>query len=235
MRIGHLSLLFAIISLAHSLSAQDEPILTRHQGVKPKLGEEAMALPGEVIYSEFDHPKQKVARLEEYGAFYNQDLSLQKGETLVGVLRVKAGPKTRKLEIFCSSTAIKPPSFARPAEPLCVYDEGGDGRFDRFWPRRKIPRPIPYVLDQVPVAAADAEYWAGDFFRKDIVYQGIAGQVLRIEYREFVNDLAREAFSQELVFETDEDGSATIVAKGARIEVLAAGNEGIRYRVLKGF
>ncbi len=57
---------------------------------------------------------------------------------------------------------------------------------------------------------------------------------MRLLYREFVNDMAREAFSQELTFDLAA-GPMMVSVKGARIEVIKAGNEGIEYRVLQGF
>jgi hypothetical protein len=70
-------------------------------------------------------------------------------------------------------------------------------------------------------------------FRREIVYQGKVGKELRISYREYINDMARSSFSQELNFEYSE--GTVIAVKGSRIEVIKADNTGIIYRVIKGF
>jgi hypothetical protein len=72
-------------------------------------------------------------------------------------------------------------------------------------------------------------------FKRELVYQGAAGGTLRLLYREYVNDLARPAFSQEATYDLSRSGPTLATFKGAQIEVLEAGNAGIRYRVLRGF
>ena len=71
--------------------------------------------------------------------------------------------------------------------------------------------------------------------RLEILYQGAAGAVLRLLYREFVEDMARPAFSQELTFDLDPEGKAVAVVKGARLVISEADNEGITYIVESGF
>lgn len=68
-------------------------------------------------------------------------------------------------------------------------------------------------------------------FRQELVYTGISKNVVALTYREFSNDLARQAFTQELKFDL---GEGEIVGfKGARIKILSANNVEIRYQVLK--
>ena len=88
------------------------------------------------------------------------------------------------------------------------------------------------------------ETWAGtgiyatspyktDHFREELIYAGIAGDVIKISYREYIgrDSLARPSFFQELSY--DLKGSSIIVFKNFRIEVLGANNEGIKFVVLK--
>jgi hypothetical protein len=69
--------------------------------------------------------------------------------------------------------------------------------------------------------------------RRQLLYQGKVGQELRLSYREFVGDMARPAFTQDLTFDLGE--GRTVGAKGARIEVIDASNVSIRYRVTSPF
>jgi hypothetical protein len=48
-------------------------------------------------------------------------------------------------------------------------------------------------------------------FRRELVYSGKSGSTLRVTYREYVNDLARPAFYQELSYDLNE--SSEIVFK----------------------
>ena len=68
-------------------------------------------------------------------------------------------------------------------------------------------------------------------FRKELVYSGVAQGTISLEYREFINDMARPAFSQTLRYDLNE--GRTIGFRGARFEILDANNVSVRYRVLR--
>ncbi|TAA45751.1 hypothetical protein EA655_05575 [Pseudoxanthomonas winnipegensis] len=70
-------------------------------------------------------------------------------------------------------------------------------------------------------------------FQQTLLYNGRVGDKINIGYREFSNDMARPAFSNEV--EYDLKASTVIGYKGAQIEVLDANNSSITYRVLKPF
>lgn len=70
-------------------------------------------------------------------------------------------------------------------------------------------------------------------FTQELIYAGRSGTTIRVLYREFVNDTARPAFSQEITYDLN-DGSE-IGFKGVRIEVLEATNTKITYKVLASF
>ena len=67
------------------------------------------------------------------------------------------------------------------------------------------------------------------------MYQGAGGGILRLMYREYRDDMARPAFSQELTYDLEAEGVTLISFQDARIEVHSAGNNGIEYTVLSGF
>lgn len=69
----------------------------------------------------------------------------------------------------------------------------------------------------------------GQTFRQELIYLGRSGDELSFKYREFSGSLARPAFSADLKYDLSE--SQTIGYRGARIEVIEAGNQLIRYRV----
>jgi len=70
-------------------------------------------------------------------------------------------------------------------------------------------------------------------FYQELIYNGRTGDTLRFLYREFANDMARPAFSQDVQYDLRE--SSTVGFKGARLEVLDATNVNIKYRVLAHF
>lgn len=68
-------------------------------------------------------------------------------------------------------------------------------------------------------------------FRRELIYLGMSKNVISVTYREFKDDLARPAFSQEMRYDLDE--GRVVGFRGARFEILKASNLGITYRVLR--
>lgn len=75
------------------------------------------------------------------------------------------------------------------------------------------------------------ERYDSESFKRELVYSGVSQNTISILYREFQNDMARPAFSQELKYDLSQ--GAAIGYKGARFEVIRANNTGIFYKVLK--
>jgi hypothetical protein len=68
-------------------------------------------------------------------------------------------------------------------------------------------------------------------FSQQLIYAGKIGNTIRITYREFSNQLARPAFSQELTY--DLSGNNIIVFKQTKMEVKEASNSAITIIVLE--
>lgn len=72
--------------------------------------------------------------------------------------------------------------------------------------------------------------------RRELVYSGAGGGVLRLLYREFADDMARPAFTQEVTYDLAPTGADTVASfKGVRLRVRDAGNAGLRYVVEEPF
>ncbi len=67
-------------------------------------------------------------------------------------------------------------------------------------------------------------------FKAELIYSGITKNTIHITYREFINDLARPAFYQELRYDLSE--SNLITFRSLRINVLEADNAGIKFQVM---
>jgi hypothetical protein len=83
-----------------------------------------------------------------------------------------------------------------------------------------------YEKRRYPVPSADS-------FQQTLIYSGKAGNKIKIGYRESSGDLARPAFNNDVEYDLSE--STVMGYKGARIQVLEATNEYIKYRVLQTF
>lgn len=72
-----------------------------------------------------------------------------------------------------------------------------------------------------------------DCYKKEFVYNGKTSNSVKFIYREYINDMARPAFNQELNYDLNE--SSTVGFKGLRIEIIKATNTNIQYKVLSQF
>lgn len=66
-------------------------------------------------------------------------------------------------------------------------------------------------------------------FAAELIYSGISGSTLRISYREYANDLARPAFSQDLTYNLSE--SNIITFRSMKIKIYRADNSEIEFSV----
>ncbi len=72
-----------------------------------------------------------------------------------------------------------------------------------------------------------------DCFKQEFIYNGKVNNNLRFIYREYIMDMARPAFTQELQYDLSE--SSTIGFKGLRIDIEKATNTTITYKMLSSF
>ncbi|WP_445955594.1 hypothetical protein [Yeosuana sp.] len=70
-------------------------------------------------------------------------------------------------------------------------------------------------------------------FKQEFIYNGRVNNDLKFVYREYVDNLARSSFTQELQYDIND--SNIIGFKGLRIEVLNTTNTSITYKVLSPF
>jgi len=211
--------LLALLLLVGLSAFAEEPegsqIVRRLKGAKPPLNEESSSGVGEPIYSEFDFEEVAVARLRGIAVVDRHGTELAKGTILKG--RLVLGK-----ERWCR--------FEPPTALYCLQDRDQDGSFDRVLILGG-GRPPTHLK-----VAYEKEWLPGDQgFRRELLYQGAAGGILRVSYREYVNDLARPAFTQDATYDLASAGPTHVTFKGAAIEVLEAGNSGLRYKVLSGF
>lgn len=109
-----------------------------------------------------------------------------------------------------------------------------------FIPKDTQKRPVIFRFDKgeysfgmlpVEVKKTTDYVWSAGSFKRELVYGGISQKTIMISYREFSDATARPAFSQDLKYDLNE--SDIIGYRGARFQVIKAGNTVIRYKVLK--
>jgi hypothetical protein len=67
-------------------------------------------------------------------------------------------------------------------------------------------------------------------YKFKVVYQGISGNIIKLQYEEYVDGLARDAFFK--TFEYDLSNGKEIAVKGIIIEIVDANNSTIKYKVV---
>lgn len=92
-------------------------------------------------------------------------------------------------------------------------------------------RPLTYLANGIPFIKSIQHRRDELSFRKELVYTGVAQNVVSILYREFKDDTARPAFSQDLKYDLAE--SKVVGYRGARFEIIKATNQGLIYKTLK--
>jgi hypothetical protein len=70
-------------------------------------------------------------------------------------------------------------------------------------------------------------------FKQEFIFNGKSANSLKFIYREYINDMARPAFNQDLQYDFNE--SKIIGFKGLRIEIINVTNTNIEYKILSSF
>lgn len=89
--------------------------------------------------------------------------------------------------------------------------------------------PVEYKL--TPTASTYTE----DSFKYQALYQGRIDNKIKISFREFKDDMARPAFTQDIEYQLDKDGGTLVGFKGLRIKVIKATNTDITYSVIQDY
>lgn len=210
------------IFLACALTLLSAPAIGQEMRIEssPKIGAEAVVPAGEAIYS--------------YARVYTIDgAQLKAGSGPGSYLRgrsVAAGTELVPVPTKSAYKACVPAPGTLDPDGPCFMDDDGDGQFDRqatngYNMAQRLKEPVPY--SRVPISLTRE-----DSFKRLILFQGATSDSLRFSYREFDNDLARPAFTEDLTIPR-EQFPAMIRIKNLQIEVLGVTGMGLRYRVVR--
>jgi len=131
---------------------------------------------------------------------------------------------------------------------LALQGGGGGGKGAIFWPKESnqsfkicyfanvtgasiICDDAPQIKPAIDIERAESRVFPNIGFKRELIYLGGSKNAINIQYREFIDNYARPAFSQEIKYDISED--RVIGYKGARFEVIRADNSGITFRMLK--
>ncbi len=86
-----------------------------------------------------------------------------------------------------------------------------------------------------PAAYRLGDHSIRDGFKYELLYQGIDNGVVRIAYREYTENLARPAYSQDLTYTLEPSGQTRIRFRDVSAVIHSANNNEIQYTVESGF
>ncbi len=197
---------------------------------EPELKQTHEVNVGEVMYSEFVYQRGSAAQLID--AAYSKNVLL--GEVKLTAETLLEKQEAADYPTYCSTDKVYY-SFTEetPSDIACFTDEEGDGWFDRvrvpgikFGTWTKTEDGPRYRIQTVERRGSE---------RQELLYQGLAGNTLKLAYREYDRQ-GEPGASQRVEYTLSAEGAPTPIGfKQARLMIDSADNTRIRYRVLRGF
>jgi hypothetical protein len=116
--------------------------------------------------------------------------------------------------------------------PSCVIDDDGDGTFDRVARvSTTSAKPMPSKARYDQIGDIEIPTPSGPAFERKLIYQGMTSDGLKVSYREFSNDMARQAFTEDLVIPMTRDFPQQIAVKGLVFTIFEVTGMGMKYRL----
>ena len=100
-----------------------------------------------------------------------------------------------------------------------------------YWIATDIGAPLNDPHPGIQYELTMYDEWGKGSFKRELVYTGISQNTISVLYREYMDDMARPAFSQELKYDLSQGD--IIGFKGSRFQVFKANNTSIKYKVIK--
>ena len=116
-----------------------------------------------------------------------------------------------------------------PGWPICLLVDNDGNVKNVTWCHIPGDEILPEPLSSISLAKSTA--YVNPSFSQELLYNGRNKDSIKLLYREFKNDMARPAFSQELTYEIE---SKMIGFKNVRLEVIEATNTSIKYKIMQG-
>ncbi len=209
----------AAVLLALTACTKIQDVTESRDGGRYQVGSASSARVGEVMLDRYQYSAAPTATLSAAIPAGDGRLELRSGTRLVA--RKVDGERA-----YCTPITS---NFA------CLYDNDGDGAFDHEMVTNlgiaSSKRPL------VPVVG----YTKGDGgamakgFKSELIYLGRADNVISLRYLDYTNDLGKPSYTQELKYTLDAKTPTEIAFRDARLRILQADNEGIRYDILSSF
>lgn len=193
--------------------------LQRTVGTNPTISTLSRASVGQVIFEDFNYISKNEP--DHFRVVKPVNVSV------APAMSVKASLETKIYAITDGKFCIN--NYGKD----CFYDTNSDGKFEtvstqpgliRF--EKELETPVEYYETRGEQTITDK-----GGYRREIIYQGRDGNTLRAKYREFSNNLARPAFTQDLTYPINDDNQSEIVFQNVSISVHEVSNTKVSYTV----
>lgn len=210
-------------------------------GPLPALDTRVISLPGVGVETtaEVGQSMLLTGKLSVYGQrlYLRQPVTLSEGSFVLtipaGVLTFNSASPSQRYYVATRYQVVfknkpRPDMLAGimvPADPSKPWKAFADGRGIRY----DFEGPVNQEGSEVRYCT---RVTAGGF-QRELVYSGGSQGTVSLLYREYSDDVARPAFTQQLTY--DLAAGNEIGFRGARIKILAVTNIGVKYVVERGF
>lgn len=215
-----LSVAALVLTHAPATAQSQEPETTVKLVTFPKVGEPANASAGDEVFSYSRLYTIEGAVLDDRAKAGNWLLQdwYEAGTQLV--------PVSSKAKF---KACVPAPNTLDTYSGVCFLDDDGDGTFDRsaadfVATATKLKTKARYTRSQISVQRDDS-------FKFLLLYQGATADTLRFSYREFKNDMARAAFTEELTVQR-EPLPMKLRLKGHTFQIDSINSLGISYKLI---
>lgn len=194
-------------------------------GQEPSLNEERTVSVGMPIFSQWNYVARKVAAISSSvsKSYIMNRVNIQAGAIFVYTVMDGAG-------CYCSTTRIVTDFINEPVAGACFYPGPGN-TFTQLHINhisRKtfdLDSPVPYVEKDLMVGAGGFKY--------ELIYMGRSEDTIKVVYREYLGNIVRPAFTQEISYTLD-SSPTTVSFRTLRMSIIKADNNSITYAIISG-
>lgn len=206
------------VLLAMQACTTIQDVTESRDGGRYRIGDAASARVGDVMLDRYQYTAAPTA---------SPAVTIPAGD---GRLEVRSGYRlvARKVD---GETAYCTPISASFA---CFYDNDGDGAFDHeLVTNLGIASSKRALIPPVAYTKGEGEFARG--FKSELIYLGRSDNVIKLRYLDYTDDLAKPSYTQELNYTLDPKAATEITFRDARLRILQADNQLIRYDILSSF
>lgn len=135
---------------------------------------------------------------------------------------------------YCTEQLALSDLLVGPLARACFVDSNKSGSFDTlkgapgmYWFQKRLEPAARYETSELAIERDDA-------IKSELIYQGYSNKSIKLSYREYIRDMARPSYFQDVTYDVQEFPT-TVSFRSVRLNILGADSNGLRYQVLSGF